>query len=235
MKKILIVLFLILGYNGFSQNDESSTKPLKYKISYRLPLTSWLDFTSPSINFGMETMLSSKWALYQEIGYINDNFNPAYDELYPRDYHGVKAMFEPRYYINFHKENSIFITPSFFYKYYGEKRENEEFARFGGMYFQEFDFTKHHHMFSFTPRFGLVSIKDKNKIGFELTAGMGIRVLHIPRGNQLPDDVFIHNAVDDVWTGNLINEKEFGTYVRPNLFIRLSLFFVKRSSKAKND
>lgn len=230
MRKISLLLCVCFSFLLHAQTDSLATQTTEkpYKVAFYLSLISWLDFTSPSINFGVEHYIKPKFSMYYETGYINNNINPLYNLFYSRTFNGFKTSIEPRYYFHEGRKNHLFITPNLYYKFNASYVEDEEYARYGGQYFQLYSYQRQLHTFSITPKFGMVSIKAGNAVGVEFSAGAGIRVLHVGSNIDFPADATLNNRD---WFPSL-TPKPFGTYVRPNLMLHLALVFLGNKEKA---
>ncbi len=234
MRNLVLVCFIIALKFSFAQEEterKSLTKEAhKYNIAYKVPLNSWLDFVNPSLNFGVEKTFSSKFSLYQELGYVNDNLNPLYDYILPRNFNGVKVLIEPMLYLNHNRSSSLFLTPALLYVFTSEQLDDYEFSRFDGQYFQQFDYKEHKHIVSLTPKVGVNIIKPEKMVGFEFSAGIGVRVIHLA-SNDIPDDAFKNkNNNDTQWLFSSLR-KDFGTYVRPNVSISIALLFLDKNNR----
>lgn len=233
MKNWLFIFFVFSKLTLAAQIDTLSfIKETKtdypFKIAYKVPVFSWLDITSPSVNFGVELSLSKKISLHQEIGYINYRINKLFYEMEARKVQGFKLSFEPRFYVKNKNNRRLFLAGSVFYKYDNEFIKDAHFWRHNGQYIQLIDYNRIRNLIAFTPKIGFQFLKKNKAVGFEFSTGLGIRMLKISYAkNDVPEDASLSNR----FSGNFFLKREEGSYFRPNLFIGLSIIFRDKNNR----
>lgn len=209
-KQIILITALLVSIFAMAQDyeqnetDNFAIPELKengevespfFKHAFTIPFTSLLDFATPSINVGFEQSISKKFGLQFMIGYTNNNLNPLYNLISEYGFNGFKVGFEPRIYFARNRKTGIFLTPAFYYKAKFEIHKNEFVSRQNGSYYEVLDFHRLIQAYSITPKFGLQFLKPNKKVGFELTAGVGLYFRHA-KYIGLPQDALPDNNND---------------------------------------
>lgn len=227
MKKWVVIFLVFSSLFAVAQEDSLSFKH-KASVNYKIPLLSWLDITSPSVNFGVEVRLTKRFSLYQEVGYINYRVNKLFYEMEPRKVQGFKINFEPRFHMHTRKNKSLFLTPSIFYKYDNEFIKDAHFWRHEGQYIQLIDYSRIRNMLAITPKFGFQFFNKNKAVGFEVSSGIGFRMLNIAYSkNDIPNDA----TLSDRFSGTFFLKRDRGTFYRPNFFIGLSIIFRDKNNR----
>jgi hypothetical protein len=216
---LLSTTMFVFGGTLYAQpetTDEVVTKDYtREKFAFKVPIFSFMDFTSPSLNFGIENKVSERLGIHQELGYINSYFNPLYQAVYLRNTHGLKYWIEPRIYLNPTKKSHLFIAPSVYYKYY-ISNHSEEMLRYGGQYIEMMDYTRFHHQLSFLFKAGKSFKVDKGNVAIDLVGGLGYKYLWI--SSNLPSDAEFFQFV-------MISPRPTGFYIRPVAYFGMAIRF----------
>lgn len=198
------------------------------KFSVKIGILPIMDFVSPSLNIAVENRLSQKLGLHQEVGYINNYINPIFNFLYKesfeatRNINGVKYFVEPRIYFKPRINPHLFFAPSIYYKFFTSNTE-VEMMRFNGQYFQMMDFRRNLHQLSFLLKVGNTIDIDSEKLGMDLSGGIGLR--HFWINDNLPADA-------QPAQNRLILQRPNGQYWRPVIYLGMALRILPKKNKA---
>lgn len=207
MKKLIFLFFIaiatLIKAQDYEQNeidnfaipelkDNGETESPFFKHAFTIPFTSLFDFATPSLNIGFEQSINKKFGMYAMVGYTNNYLNPIYNQLSNYNFHGFKVGLEPRIYFARNVKTGIFITPALFYKTKFEIHKDEYVSRHNGSYHEVIDYHRFIQAYSLIPKFGFQMLKPNKKVGFELTAGLGVYFRHA-KNIGLPDDAIANN------------------------------------------
>lgn len=224
-----VLVFLIAAFFCVAQPLDSDFKeePLREKFSVKIGIFPILDFSSPSINVGIENRLGPRVGLHQEVGYINNYINPVYNWFYrdafeaERNIHGIKYFLEPRFYIKDRVNPYLFIATSVFYKYFTSNTE-VEMMRFNGQYFEMMNFRRNLHQLSFLVKVGNTVDIDSDRVAIDLSGGIGWRRFWV--SDNLPPDA-------QPAQNRLLLQRPNGQYNRAILYLGMAVRILPKKDK----
>lgn len=233
MRFVIICLFLFVFQCFYAQLQDDSlsfndTQKFK-RVSYKVPLLSILDFTAPSLNFGIELRISKSFGLHQEVGFVSNFINPLYysvqvanlDDDERRVNNGFKYWIEPRWYF-FKDCSSMFIAPSFNYRYNVYNHDEWLFRNSNnGGFRQKYEFSRRFNYYAFLLKYG-DSIETDFNFSVEIYLGIGYRILNISESENLPGDARLGNNNSFFSTGIRRSGSYFGVAAQLGLALKFN-------------
>lgn len=220
-----IILTLIFSLNiliSNAQNNQQEEAPTQ--ISYlTLNLLSQLNFYSPRWRVGYIRNINPKWKMGLDLGFGNRNLS-FFQENVGSDYQLWEVRPELYYIINPSKKTDKYFSFELYYISHKDTFYDGHYFPIDGesLHYDKIDF--HRQKYGFTIKYGFF-IFSKNKIGFNIYTGLGLRVRNNTFSNGVNSEIVDLGPEGGDMFGFYNYRNMEGVNVGPNFSLGIKLYF----------
>lgn len=235
MKKL--ILFLSICFIGLSvKAQQTAVVYPRDKWLINVPLLSLLDFSSPSLNVGVEYRAHHVLGLHLEAGYINNWLNPLYSAIsqsYVKNIkrNGLKLRLDPKFFPFYKSKGALgstwFFAPSFEFRYITINRTDFVWKR-NNSYGRKMNYDIQRLAYAVNLKFGF-TVSPQKKVPATFSFGLGARYTSIT--NNLPSGNFVGSR-----RRGIFRPVTNGNFWFPSAYIGISLNFSvkKKTTQSKS-